>query len=142
MNAIRTNRLLAATAVLAFTAAVYSAPTYALSDSTVSRADVKAQARAANKAGQLPAGEEDIANKQAPISVRSRADRKAETLAANRNGGLGSPGQSLYNGYNVASREFLARSTKTRAEGKAETLQAAKDHQLMPAGEVSEPLAR
>jgi hypothetical protein len=43
---------------------------------------------------------------------------------------------ALYNGYNVAPRQALAASTKTRADRKAETLQAIKLHQLMPAGEA------
>jgi len=75
------------------------------------------------------------------VSGRTRADRKAETLAANRDGGLGSPGQALYRAYNVAPREALAKSTKTRAEGQAETLQAVRNHQVMGAGEQGEPSA-
>lgn len=139
MNMIRKNHLLASVAALAFAAA--SVPSaFAQGDSQpVSRADVNAQTRAANMAGQLlPAGELNAADQPAPLaSIKTPEQRKAETLASNRGGGLGSPGQSLYRGYNVAPREALAHSTKTRAERKAETLQAAKNHTLTPAGEAS-----
>jgi hypothetical protein len=144
MNAIRNTRVLANVAAIAFTAALGHAA-YALSDTmAASRADVKAQTRAANKAGQLlPAGEMNAADKPLPLaSIKTREQRKAETLAANRNGGLGSPGQSLYNVHNVAPREALAHSTKTRAERKSETLEAARANQLMPAGEAYPPSMR
>ena len=144
MNATRTTRLLAGAAGFAIAAALGSAA-YAQSDSKPSRAEVSAQARAANVAGQMPAGELSAADKQSPMpvaSTRTREERKAETLAANRNGGLGSPGQSLYKVNNVAPREPLAHPTKTRDERKQETLQAARDHKLMPAGEASEPMVQ
>ncbi len=119
-------------------AAAFVSTAYAQGDAQpVSRADVKAQTRAANKAGLMIAGEEDPSIKQpAPVSTRSRAECKAETLAANRNGGLGSPGQKSYWTYNVMPREALAKSTKTRADGKAETMQAVRNHQMVPAGDA------
>ena len=139
MNPNQTTRALAFGAAVAFAAVFAHAAAYAES---VSRAEVKEQTRAANKAGEIATGEEDAAYKlPQPVSVRTRADRKAETLAANRDGGLGSPGQALYRAYNVAPREALAKSTKTRAEGQAETLQAVRNHQVMGAGEQGEPSA-
>jgi hypothetical protein len=119
-------------------AAAFVSTVYAQGDAQpMSRADVNAQTRAANKAGLIVAGEKDPSIKQpAPVSTRSRAERKAETLAANRNGGLGSPGQKSYWTHNVMPREALAKSTKTRADGKAETMQAVRNHQMVPAGEA------
>jgi len=138
MKATRTTRLLAGAAGFAI-AATFGSAVYAQSDSKpVSRGEVSEQARAANMAGQMPAGELSAADKQMPMaSTKTREQNKAETLAANRNGSLGSPGQALYKANNVAPREALAHSTKTRAERKQETLQAARDHKLMPAGEAN-----
>ncbi|HTP72676.1 MAG TPA: hypothetical protein VML58_10695 [Burkholderiaceae bacterium] len=140
MNAIPRNiRLFAGIAGMAIAAAFVSTA-YAQSGELmpVSRADVKAQTRAANKAGEIATGEEDGSIYQPkPVSLRTRADRKAETLAANKNGGLGSPGQRLYWTYNVMPRELLAKSTKSGADGKAETRQAIRDHKMVPAGEAT-----
>lgn len=110
----------------------------------VSRADVKEQTRAANKAGQIAAGEEESLKSQMPNtpSTKPRDQRKAETREANRNGGLGSPGQTSYKTYNMSQRDLLAKSTKTRAEGKSETMQAVNGKQMMPAGEAIEPAKR
>jgi len=138
MNVIPNTRLLASLAAIGFATALAPAA-YAVTDgTTVSRADVKQQTRAANTAGQLlAAGELNAADKPMLVtSAKSREQQKAETLAAQRNGQLTSPGQSMYRTYNVAPRESFAHSTKTRAERKAETLQAARNHQLMPAGEA------
>jgi len=141
MNASQLTRVAAFATV--FAAAAATAPAaLAQSDGTpLSRAEVSQETLAAMHAGQMmPAGE-----LSAPVqlaSTRTREERKAETLAANRSGGLGSPGQSLYKGYNVAPREPLAHPTKTRDERKQETLQAARDHKLMPAGEASEPMVQ
>ena len=124
MNATHNTRLLA---VIAF-AAVLAPVAYAASDTPpVSRAEVKEQTRAANKAGEM-----------LPAPTKTRAQRKAETLEANRNGALGDYGPNTYRTQNIAPREALAKSTKTRAEGKAETMQAAKDRKMMPPGEAIE----
>jgi hypothetical protein len=137
MNVISNTRLLASMAAISFATAL--APAAYADGTTAARVDVREQTRMANMAGELlPAGELNAADKPMPVtSTKSLAQQKAETLAANRNGGLGSPGQNLYKGYNVAPRESFAHSTKTRAEHKTETLQATKNHQLMPAGEAS-----
>jgi hypothetical protein len=124
---------------LAVAAAVGSAA-YAQTEQPASRADVKAQTKAANKAGQMVPGEEDPSIKQpAPKSTKNRADTKAETKAANKEGTLGSSSGSMYKSHNVAPREQLSKSTKTRAEGKAETKQAVKEHKTPPAGEAAAP---
>jgi hypothetical protein len=138
MNATQLARLFAFTTVFAAAAAAAPSVLAQTDGSALSRAEVKQQTRAANQAGQLlAAGEVNAASTPAPMaSTRTREQRKAETLTANRNGGLGSPGQALYKGYNVAPRLAIASSTKTRAERKAETMQAIRMHQLMPAGEA------
>ena len=137
MNAIHNTRLLAA---IAF-AAVLAPVAYAATDTQpVSRAEVKEQTRAANKAGDmLPPGEASAAEKTVlPPPTKTREQRKAETLQANRNGALSDYGPNTYRTQNVAPREALAKSTKTRAEGKAETMQAAKAGKMMPPGEAIE----
>ena len=136
MTATQLARLLALSTV--FAAAAATAPVaLAQTDSTaLSRADVNQQTLAAIQAGHmLPAGEL-TAPELRMASTKTREERKVETLAANRNGALGSPGQSLYKGYNLALRDALAHSTKTRAERKAETMDAIRQHQLMRAGEA------
>ena len=140
MNAIHTTRLLAGLAGIAFAAGIAPAAYAINANAPTSRAEVREQTRAANKSGQLAAGEEDMANKAPmPAPSKTREQRKAETLAANKNGGLGSPGQSSYKTYNVSQREQLARSTKSSVEGKAETMQAVKGHSMMGAGEAGMP---
>jgi len=135
MNTTHLARLAALATVFAAAAATAPAALAQADGTQFSRADVTQETRAAMQAGQMmPAGE-----LSAPVqmtSIRTREERKAETLAANRNGGLGSPGQALYKGYNVAPREALAHSTKTRAERKSETMDAIKHHQIMRAGEA------
>jgi hypothetical protein len=103
-----------------------------------SRAEVKEQTRAANKAGQIPSGEATPGDKQAPIrSTKTRAQRKAETMEARRKGELVNPGEANYKG-NMSQQKATAQSTKTRAERKAETLEAAKQGKLAPVGEAGE----
>jgi hypothetical protein len=102
----------------------------------VSRADVKAQTRAAEKAGQLiPAGEgvSPVPEKQTKSNY-TRAERKAATVEARKNGDLvptGDAGEEE----KIAKDETKARSTKTRADRKAETIAARRAGQLIPAGE-------
>jgi len=115
MNATSTTRLVARLAGLAVVATL----------GTVAHAQSDNRGELITMEKQMPA-----------VSTVSRSERKAETLAANKNGGLGSPGQSLYKGYNVAPREPLAHPTLTRDERKSQTLAAARAHQLMPPGEM------
>ena len=134
-----TNRPLVNLLGLAVAAAIGSAA-YAQTEQPASRADVKAQTKAANKAGQMVPGEEDPSIKQpAAKSTKNRADMKAETKAANKDGGLGNSGKATYKAHNVTPREQLSKSTKTRAEGKAETKEAVKEHKTPPAGEAAAP---
>ena len=119
--------------------AAFGLTAYAQTESKpTSRAEVKEQTKAANKAGQIATGEEDSMKSQMPKtkSDKSRADTKAETKAAAKGGGLGSPGQQRFKTENYSQRDQLAKSTKTKAEGKAQTLAAARAHQLMPPGEM------
>ena len=135
MNAFQLTRLATLATVFAATAA--TAPdALAQADSTpLSRAEVNQQTRAAIAAGHmLPAGELIPVDMDAPSTV-SREQRKAETLAANRNGALGDYGPNTLYTYNVALWKPLATSTKTRADRKAETMQAIQHHQMLPAGE-------
>jgi hypothetical protein len=103
-----------------------------------SRAEVKEQTRAANKAGQITSGEATPNEKQAPAkSTKTRAQRKAETMEARRKGELVNPGEANYKG-NMSQQGATAKSTKTRAERKAETVEAAKQGKLAPVGEAGE----
>ena len=136
MNASQITRFAALATV--FAAAAATAPAaLAQTDSTpLSRAEVNQQTRAAIAAGHmLPAGELIPVDMDAPSTV-SREQRKAETLAVNRTGALGDYGHNTLYAYNVAPWKPLATSTKTRADRKAETMQAIKQHQMLPAGEA------
>ena len=101
-----------------------------------SRADVKNETRAAEKAGQIPAASEaaDPSVSGSSPSSKTRGQRKAETRAAARSKQLAPAGES------AAPLEPKATSTSTtsRAERKAETRAAAKAKQLSPAGEGSD----
>ena len=102
MNASPLTRLFAFAAVFAAAAAAAPAALAQTDGTPLSREEVKQETLAAMKTGHmLPAGE--LSASVHTASNRSREQRKAETLAANRNGGLGSPGRSLYKGYNVAT---------------------------------------
>jgi len=102
----------------------------------LSRADVKAETRAAEKARQLtPAGQGGTPAVKTTASgpARTRAERKAETLAARKAGTLAPAGSTQKADVADAARP----ATKTRAQRKAETLEAAKKHELVPAGQGS-----
>jgi hypothetical protein len=131
-------KLFALTGALTLAAACGQVVFAQTTDSNPSRAQVKAETRAAAKAHQLaPAG--DAADFRKPAnatSTKTRSERKAETLLARKEGTLRPAGLG---GEVKAERAAasLPRSSKTRAERKAETLAAAKAHQLTPAGEGS-----
>ena len=99
------------------------------------RAEVKAQTRAAQKAHQLvPPGEGSLPER--PFKPqKTRGDRKAETKIARQNGQLLPAGE-------IEPKAPPFHSEKTRAQRKAETRQAAKAGQLIPAGETLEPGAK
>ena len=136
MNASQLTRLTAVAAVVAAAAATAPAA-LAQSDSVaLSRAEVSQQTRAAIAAGHmLPAGELIPADTPKASTV-SREKLKAETLAVNRTGVLGDYGRNTWYTYNVVPRLALDTSTKTRAERKAETMQAIQHKQMVPAGEA------
>jgi hypothetical protein len=100
-----------------------------------SRAEVKAETRAAEKAGQLaPAGEGSPRSYAPPTaSMRTRAERKAETLQAREAGELHRAGPEPE--WKAARAIARMPSTMTRAERKASTLAAAKSGRLIPSGE-------
>jgi hypothetical protein len=99
----------------------------------VSRADVKAETRAAEKAGQLaPAGEGPTFNDwTAP--TKTRAQRKAETREARQARQLEPAGDTEMA---IEDRALRAQKTTTsRAERKAQTRALEKSGRLIPAGE-------
>lgn len=107
---------------------------FAQASAPLSRAEVKAETRAAEKARQLtPAGPgSPTAGTPRGPSTTTRAERKAETLAARKAGTLKPAGP----GGTLAERMAPPpKSTKTRAERKAETRQAVRNKEMVPAGE-------
>jgi hypothetical protein len=97
---------------------------------------VKAETRAAEKAGKLaPAGEVP----DAPVSTKSnttRAKRKADTRAAEKAGAIAPAGDAE----SVMEDEELRaqKTTVNRAERKAQTRALEKSGQLIPPGERSD----
>ena len=121
-------------AVAAIAASLAAPSVFAQASAPVSRAAVKAETRAAEKAGQLtPAGQGSAPTVKTPDTgpKMTRAERKAETLRARKEGTL-QPAGSTQKG-DVAIQKLP--STKTRAERKAETAEARKKGELVPAGE-------
>ena len=124
---------------IATVAAAFSQLAFAQSESSPSRAEVKAQTRAAQKAHELtPAGEGPIAEKPSRTrSTKTRAERKGETLQARNDGNLPRTGPAA--DLKVERAAYAVPSKKTRAERKTETLSAAKAGKLIPAGEAGAP---
>lgn len=142
MPVIRPARLVASLSMFAVAAAL-SPVALAQADAgkPTSRAEVKAETKAAAKAGQLlPAGEATPGMKgaSAPQSSKTRAERKAETMQARKEGKLMPGGEATYKS-SMSQGEAVKGSTKTRAERKAETQKAAKEGQLPRAGELPDP---
>lgn len=101
----------------------------------VSRAEVKAAAKAAAAQHQLQPAGEGVRPDPLPTtpSTKTRVQRKAETLQVAKAGELIAAGEG---GSRKADRAaWSGTSTKTRQERKAETLVAAKAKKLIPAGE-------
>lgn len=106
----------------------------AQSDAPPTRAEIKSETRAAEKAGALtPAGEGLRPTAPLGKSTKTRAQRKAETRAARAAGQLEPAGDAGER--KVEQAELAKASTKTRAQRKAETRAAARAHELTPAGE-------
>jgi hypothetical protein len=126
-------------AILATVAGLGSLPACAVAASdSPSRAEVKAQTRAAQRAGQLtPAGEGFRRVAPQPASTKTRAARKAEALQARRAGEFQKAG--LEPEWKAARAAARVPSTTTRAQRKAATLAAARAGQLTPAGEGVKP---
>jgi hypothetical protein len=101
-----------------------------------SRASIKAETRAAEKAGKLtPAGEGGPVDPSPKTrSTKTRADRKAETRLARKDGELVPAGEVEESKAQLA-QESSRHSTKTRAQRKAEVRADEKAGRLIPAGE-------
>jgi Domain of unknown function (DUF4148) len=99
----------------------------------LSRADVKAETRAAEKAGKLtPAGQGGAPVAAAPAGpTKTRAQRKAETIEARKAGTLAPAGPTQ----KADNAERAKPTAKSRADRKAETRAAEKAGELTPAGE-------
>ena len=130
------NHLAATSAVFSLNALVPASAFAQSEPAPLSRAQIKAETRAAEAAHKLtPAGEGvrpvDPAGAK---SDRTRAERKSETTLARKVGQLLPTGDAADE--IIEEREADApKSSKTRAEQKAQTRAAAKAHQLIPAGE-------
>ena len=121
---------------LAIALVVLSSPAWAQTTTAPrSRADVKAETAAAERAGSLtPAGEgRPTDGRSTSKSTKTRAERKAETQQARKNKELTPPGDVAEQKADVALRS--QKSTKTRTERKAETRHDIATGQLVPAGE-------
>lgn len=132
MNTAKSFDLLVIAAVAAAGCAMTS-PVLAQDSTSSSRAEVKAETRAALKAHQiLPAGEAAAVPETPFRSNKTRAQRKAETVVARKTGQLLPAGE-------IGLKPAPFHSEKTRAQRKGETLAAAKAKKLIPAGESIDP---
>ena len=121
---------------IAAAASLCAQSAFAQASAPLSRAQVKEETRAAEKAGQLtPAGQggAPVATSVASGPTKTRAQRKAETMEARKAGTLAPAGPTQKADVAEAARP----STKTRAQLKAETLEAKKKGELVPAGQGS-----
>ena len=126
--------LILATAVACGTA-LAATTVLAQASAPLSRAEVKAETRAAAKAGQLtPAGQGGVRPSVAASGpTMTRAQRKAAVLEARRNGTLAPPGSTQK--ADVAIQK--APSTRSRAERKAQTRAEERAGEMVPAGQGS-----
>ncbi|MEO8525313.1 MAG: DUF4148 domain-containing protein [Caldimonas sp.] len=99
----------------------------------VTRADVKAETRAAEKAGKLTPAGQGGAPAAAPLSgpTKTRAQRKAETREARKAGTLAPAGSTQ----KADDADRAKPTTRSRVDRKSETRAAAKAGDLTPAGE-------
>jgi hypothetical protein len=103
------------------------------SSAPLTRAEVKAETRAAEKAGKLTPAGQGPEVKVSRKSGTTRAQRKADTLAARKAGQLEPPGDAETE---TLDRQLAGqRSTVSRASVKAETRAEEKAGLLIPAGE-------
>jgi hypothetical protein len=82
-----------------------------------SRAEVKEETKAANKAGQIPSGEQ-AAPTPKPKSTKARSDVKSETKTANKSGDIATG--------DMPAKTAKPKSTAARSDVKAETKAANK----------------
>jgi hypothetical protein len=129
------NRIRVVTSVLLVMALGAFAQARVAQKTDASRAEIKSDTRAANKANELWRGGEAPLPEPAFQSQKSREDRKAETLNARQRGEILPPGLANFKAHTAQP----PRSDRTRAERKAETLRAVKDGTLAPAGEAEDP---
>jgi hypothetical protein len=122
-----------AIAVAAAAASMLWTAAFGQSKAPVTRAEVKAETRAAEKAGKLvPAGQ----GPEFTVPTKSnttRAKRKADTLAAEKAGEIPPAGDD-----EIAMQDEQMRAQKTtvdRARRKAQTRELEKSGRLIPAGE-------
>src|SRR5262245_41785872 len=102
--------------------------------SALSHAEVSAETLAAMQAGQMmPAGERALPDPH--VSIKTREQRKAETLLARRGDVVGG-GLATYRD-SISQQIAGKNSTKTRAERKAETMDAITHKQMLRAGEAA-----
>ncbi len=127
---MNTKHVLTVVASAAF--ALLAQTSFAQSTAPSSRADVKAETKAAAAAHTLtPAGEGDNAA-SGPMtgkSAKTRSQGKAATRQAAKSRELAPAGE------HVDITEKPMKSTKSRAEGKADTKAAVKERATTPAGE-------
>jgi hypothetical protein len=122
----------ALTVVAAVAAAMFAQATFAQASAPLSRADVKAETKAAAKAGQLtPAGEGSTPmDKPTTKSTKTRAERKAETKAAVKAGAIPKAGEIS------PPATPSTGPTASRADVKADTKAAVKAGTIPKAGEA------
>jgi hypothetical protein len=101
---------------------------YAQSASAPTRAEVKAEAKAAKKDGTAPKVEEGSGMTQPGKSVKPRAEVKAETKKAEKDGTIPKAEEG-------SGKTQPGKSVKPRAEVKAETTKAEKAGTIPKAGE-------
>jgi hypothetical protein len=131
-NAMSSKPVLTAAALL--TASLLNHTVMAQTSSApLTRAEVKSDTRAAERAGDLTPAGQGPQFKVSPKSTRTRAQEKAETLAARKAGTLEPAGDAETE---IVDRQIAAqRPTVNRAAVKAETRAQEKAGQLIPAGE-------
>ena len=133
---MKTKNMLTVVAAAAF--AVFTQGAFAQASSP-SRADVKAETKAAEKSGKLqPAGEGKAAMSSASgPSDKTRDERKTQTKADAKSGSMQPAGESATAKDDKASKS--SKSTKTKADQKAETQADVKGKKTTPAGEGVDP---
>lgn len=149
---MKTNNVLTVVAAAAF--AVFAQSAFAQPSAPSSRAEVKAETKAAAKSGGLtPAGQGPGAMSSGASGVapgssagmsnssgmpsKTRMERKDETKAAAKSGGLKPAGEAA--DMKMDKMEKNSMSDKTRAQRKSETKSAVKSGQTQPAGEAAQP---